>query len=277
MKEVFRSHNEDLEKTMIFRDDMNDTILRLLAENIEDVFWVEDRNRTLYINHTFEKVWGIPCNEILGSTQCLFDSVHPGDKDKIQDIITKKNFAADQSFDFDFRIIRPDNLVRWINARTMPVKNNKGEVIRRVGIARDISEQTKIHEETALLAEMLNLAPALIAIYDENGRCLFANQKTFEVHGYPAEEFLNLRLDEVNVPESADLISKGINALKEQGLAVFEVEHIKKDGSPILLEVVAKTVQWKGCFAILSMATDISERKQMFLELIREKERAQDN
>jgi PAS domain S-box-containing protein len=131
-----------------------------------------------------------------------------------------------------------------------------------LAVARDISEQKKNQEETSLLAAMLEIAPNSITVHDDTGRFLYANQKTFEIHDYSREEFLALNLQNLDVPESAELIQERINAIQKNGSAKFEVEHYKKDGSKIPLEVYVKFVNWKGIRAMLSIATDISERKK---------------
>jgi len=117
-------------------------------------------------------------------------------------------------------------------------------------------------EITGLLAEMLNIAPSSITIHDYKGAPLYANQKSFEIHGYTSDEFMALNLFKLDVPRSADLIEERIRIINENGSATFEVEHFKKDGSVIPLEVYVKLVDWKGKTAMLSIATDISERKK---------------
>lgn len=115
--------------------------------------------------------------------------------------------------------------------------------------------------ETSLLAEMLDVAPNSITVHDFSGRFLYANQKTFEIHGYSRKEFLDLNLQSLDVPESSGLIQERIKAIQKNGHAKFEVEHYRKDGTKIPLEVYVKLVDWKGTQAMLSIATDISERR----------------
>lgn len=147
---------------------------------------------------------------------------------------------------------------------------------RFLGFTKDLTAQILAQEDTRLLAEMLNTAPNSITVHDEKGSFLYANKKTFELHGYTEEEFMSLSLDKLDVPESARYIEQRIKDIKEKGYAVFEVEHFKKDGSKIPLEIYAKLVNWKGIPALLSIATDISERKKWIGELIIAKEKAEE-
>lgn len=251
----------------ILKERFNVDIFLQLAENIDDVFWVRTDNEMIYVNPAFERVWGVPRNEIYENPQIFINSIHPDDFDAVQKILKSEDFLKKGYFNFDYRIIRPDKQIRWINARAFPVLNAKGEVIRRIGLARDITNLKNTLEEKSLLAEMLDIAPNSITIHDEQGNFLYANQKTFELHGYTDTEFMNLKLEELDVPESARLIPERIKTIIENGHAIFEVEHFKKDKSRIQLEVYVKLVNWKGSLALLSMATDISERKKIQKEL----------
>jgi len=262
-------HQDEIIRRILARDgSINVQVLLQLAENIGDVIWLRTDKEMLYINNAFEKIWGIPCSEIYQDPEIFMDSIHPDDKGKVLEILSSEDFRKTGRFDYEYRIIRPDKQIRWIYARTVPVKDDNNKIIRRVGVASDITEQKKSNEEKNILAEMLDIAPNSITIHDEKGRFLYANHKTFELHGFTAEEFMTKTLSEIDVPESAELIGERMKIVKEKGHAVFEVSHFKKDGSIMPLEVDVKLVNWRGIPALLSIATDISGRKKIHGELL---------
>lgn len=259
-------HNEFLHRIGVFTNN-KPNVFKQLVENISEVFWIRTDDEMLYINEAFEKVWGIPCNEIYKNPSVFIETIHPDDKKQVLSILNSDNFKETGIFDSDYRIIRPNNEIRWIHAKTFAVRDSKGQILRRIGIAQDITEQKISKQQNQLLAEMLDIAPGSITIHDETGKFLYANQKTLEIHGYSADEFMSLNLHELDVPETAKLIEKRIKAIKKNGYATFEVEHYKKNGSKIPLEIYTKLTDWKGTPALLSIATDISERKRMLEEL----------
>jgi len=116
--------------------------------------------------------------------------------------------------------------------------------------------------EKSLLAHIVNIAPNSIIVHDFDGKMLYANEKTFEMHGYKKDEFMALNLHEIDIPESEKLIARRMELIKKNGEAVFEASHFRKDGSTFLIEVYVKKIQWGGTPAMLSIATDITERKR---------------
>jgi len=126
----------------------------------------------------------------------------------------------------------------------------------------DVAERKWAEDETRILAEMVDASPASITVHDYDGNFVYANQKTLDLHGYTRDEFLALNLHRLDVPEGARLIAPRMQELRERGEASWEVSHYRKDGTTIPLRVHAKAARWGGQEVILSIATDITERKR---------------
>ncbi len=128
---------------------------------------------------------------------------------------------------------------------------------------RDISEQKNTDERIRTMAELLDIAPNSILIHDFDGKIMYANRKTLELHGYEDEkEFMSLNLHQIDVPESEALIAERMRRIEEKGEASFEVQHFRKDGTVFPLLVYGKKAFWQGKPVLLSVSTDITERKQ---------------
>ncbi|MBW1847961.1 MAG: PAS domain S-box protein [Deltaproteobacteria bacterium] len=124
------------------------------------------------------------------------------------------------------------------------------------------SDRKQSEERFGLLAEMADIAPNSILVHDFDGRMIYANKRTFEMHGYEKDEFMAINLRDIDVPESAKLITSRMKQIEEVGEASFEVSHIRKDGSIFPMLVYAKKIHWADEPAMLSISTDITERKQ---------------
>jgi PAS domain S-box-containing protein len=139
----------------------------------------------------------------------------------------------------------------------------KGVVI----MLEDRTGEIMAHEESALLADLVNASSAAITVSDFMGNFLYSNKKNLDLHGYSLSEFLDLNLRDLDIPKSEKPIAERLEDLKKFGEASFEVLHFRKDGRQIPLEVHAKTARWGDRDVVISIATDISERKRAEKEL----------
>jgi PAS domain S-box-containing protein len=149
-----------------------------------------------------------------------------------------------------------DELERRVDERTFELG------IANEDLEHEIAERTRMEEENVRTALMLDIAPNAVTVHDFEGRFLYANQRTFDLHGYSRDEFMSLTLLEIDAPVTAELIASRMQELREHGEATFQVEHTRKDGSILPMEVYARVTSWGDTRAVLSIATDITERKK---------------
>jgi PAS domain S-box-containing protein len=123
---------------------------RQLAENIDDVFWMEEphANKVLYVSNAYDKIWGRDRTDLYTSLEPLFQSIHPQDRDRYLDTARQPDL---QTYDIQYRIVRLDGEIRWIRDRAFHIYNDQGELYRLAGIASDIT-QTKQAEAEVLRA-----------------------------------------------------------------------------------------------------------------------------
>ncbi|MBN1942040.1 MAG: PAS domain S-box protein [Phycisphaerae bacterium] len=187
------------------------------------------------------------------------------------------NFTEEQQAREHFSKIGYDNVVfetrhRRKDGTVFPVEVSIsdaqiGEEHIAYTITRDITERKRAEEYISQFAQMVDNAPSCILVHDMECRMLYANQRTFDTHGYSAEEFMALNVQDVDVPESAKLIAARMKKIEEKGQARFEVRHVRKDGTMFPLEVYAQKITWIGLPAVLSICSDITERKRNEEEL----------
>ncbi len=154
----------------------------------------------------------------------------------------------------------PDGRI-W-RLRGYPILDDDGNIVNLVVFGYDITEKKLIEDRNSALAEMVDSAPNTATVHDSEGRFVYANRKTFELHGYTPEEFFAINLHELDVPESAEKIEAHTREIIELGESTFEVGHFRKDGSVLRLEVSVKPIVWEGKKGFLSIGRDITERKQ---------------
>ncbi|MCF7838692.1 MAG: PAS domain S-box protein [Candidatus Marinimicrobia bacterium] len=189
--------------------------------------------------------------------------VHPDDLAPVLARIQEAIKDGRRAYHVEFRFRHKDGSYRWILAQSSVLRDAAGAAARVIGSHIDMTEQRVRAERLTLLGRMLDESPAAITIHDTDGNFLFSNRQNMRLHGYDSEaEFLAINLRQLDVPESAALLAERFRRIATEGEARFEVRHFRKDGSTFPLEVLAKRIEWEDRPAILSIATDIAERKR---------------
>ncbi len=120
---------------------------RQIADNVDEVFWLRSNSEMIYVSPCFEKIWGIPVLEIYKNPQIFTEKIHPDDKPIVREIIQSNEFKDKGLFNYEYRIVQPDNKVRWINSKTFPILDDSGKIVKRAGIAHDITERYQNMQE----------------------------------------------------------------------------------------------------------------------------------
>jgi PAS domain S-box-containing protein len=242
--------------TDISRQKERDRNLQVILQTTSDGFWILDRTaRITDVNSAYCAMTGYTRKELIGNSISELDTREtPGQTaERIEKIIER----GSELFETLHR--RKDGSVFPLEVSSAWMEDCGGQF---VCFGRDLTERKQREARIALLGRMLDDAPASITIHDTAGRFLFANKATLNMHGYhDLEEFSKINLHQMDVPESETKIAERIKTIAETGEARFEVAHYHKDGSTFPMEVQAKAIEWNGEPAVLSIATDISERK----------------
>ena len=119
---------------------------RQIAEHLADVVWLRDAatQQTIYVSPAFERIFGRPSAEVMGSIDGFLSCVHPDDRPRVLAQLPKQRSGT---YDEIYRIVRPDGRVRWLRSRASPVEDAEGRVVRLVGLASDITSQRQLEEQ----------------------------------------------------------------------------------------------------------------------------------
>ncbi|WP_447977748.1 PAS domain-containing protein [Candidatus Nitrospira bockiana] len=114
---------------------------RQVVENIREVFWMSDpeKEHILYVSPGYEQIWGRSCESLYRSPGSWLESIHPEDHERVFHAAHAKQRIGE--YNEEYRIVRPEGTIRWIQDRAFPIRDAAGEVYRIAGIAEDITER----------------------------------------------------------------------------------------------------------------------------------------
>ena len=161
--DALQAANERLENEVAERRRSEEAVraseerFRQLAENIMDVFWLEDVGEThnlVYVSPAFEQWSGRKPAEACADGSIFWQMVHADDRERV--VRSYREFTGGrEKFDAGFRIVRPDGSIRWVRARGFPIRDAGGRVQRVAGLAQDITGQKREEERREQLVREL--------------------------------------------------------------------------------------------------------------------------
>ncbi|KQR97447.1 hypothetical protein ASG12_16100 [Williamsia sp. Leaf354] len=166
--------------------------LERVAESVREVVWQRSAaNELLMITSRVEEIYGLDRAAVMADPGLLHAAIHPDDRERVRTAMA----AADHRWRVQYRIIRPDESVRWLDESAVFDPDGDGRII---GSAIDVTETHEVirlaAQRTAVLDAVLNTADTGILILDANERVLSANRGVAELIGYSPSSLIGTPL-----------------------------------------------------------------------------------
>lgn len=224
------------------------------------------------------KIFGYKPGEIVPSLEMFINHIHPEDRKRVQKAIAA-SVSKPIPYNVEFRYTRKDGVEGIGRATGSADFYRDGRAMRISGAIQDITEIRHTEESLRESEEKYRLlfdgiTDAVYVHYispDKPGKFIAVNEAACKMLGYTLDEFSQMRIEDIDIPEQAEKIPAILEKLFKDGYDLFETEHIAKDGRRIPVEVNIRLINFKDIQSVLSVSRDITERKQAE-EAIRESE-----
>jgi diguanylate cyclase (GGDEF)-like protein/PAS domain S-box-containing protein len=244
---------------------------RQMSENIQDAFFLADADgrRVLYVSHAFETIWGRPREELYANSELWLDQIHPEDRSAAMEAYAqglKVGHAA-----FEYRVVRPDGSIRWVELRAFPVRDDTGKVIRIAGVTKDITAHKR---NEGKFQALLEATPDALVVCNGDGDMVLVNSQAVRLFGRTREEMLGHKIESL-IPEHhlGRPPGRGAGSLahpRTPGMgAGMEMHGLRRDGTEFPVEISLSPLETDEGSVVMSAIRDITVRKQAEAELAR--------
>jgi len=242
--------------------------LRILAETVEDVFWMSTPGiqEMIYVSPAYETIWGRSRESLYETPTSFMEVVHSEDRDRLVDI-AKQYHALGKPYKCEYRIIPSEGRLRWISERGFPVLDEHGSLRCMTGVCTDVTErkqaeQALVESENKYRAVVQNAGEGIVVAQD--GVLRFVNPRFTTITGYSHDELIARQFIDFIHPDDRDHMTDIHNRrlAGEDIPRAYELRIIDKHGNTRWLENNGILIEWGGRPASLNFLRDVTDRKK---------------
>ncbi|HEY3618510.1 MAG TPA: PAS domain S-box protein [Candidatus Sulfotelmatobacter sp.] len=212
-------------------------------------------------------LFGIVSDTLSAPREDFYRYLHPADRQHVSQVVTEAREKR-SPYTVEFRSVHGDGTVRWISAAGEFQYSKRGDPVRMLGIAVDITDR-KLAEQALLSSEekfsrAFRESPVVLTLTSaRDHRYLDVNVTFEEATHWRKDEVIGRTPFDINIwadPAEREEFARAV--LERKTLRDFEVRYRRKDGSECVGLASADLMEIEGEQCILSAIVDITDRKR---------------
>src|SRR6266480_3354794 len=216
------------------------------------------------------RIFGLRHDQVPPTFDGFYPLVHPEDRERTARIANEA-LRSGTDYENQFRIVRPDGVVRTVHNQARVDRDASGRPVRVIGVCQDITERKLAEEQVRASQERFrmmveNVRDYAIYILDMNGYVTSWNLGAERIEGYRAEEIIGKHYSCFFPPDHAARGDPGMQLQfpSIQGRYESEGWRVRKNGSQFWAHVIVtplldETGKSRGFSEITH---DVTERKR---------------
>ncbi|HEX7810329.1 MAG TPA: PAS domain S-box protein [Burkholderiales bacterium] len=239
---------------------------RQLVELSPDSIHIHQDGKIVFANSACVRLFGATTAEQLVGRP-LLDFLHPDYRDVVRERMRILYEEKRQIPGMLQKVLRLDGIVVDVEIKAAPFTFEGRPAVQSV--VRDISERIRAEEALRQFRTAMDLSPDLLLLIDRASmRYVDVNDTACRLLGYSRAELLQLGPQDV-APLSREELAQAYDRViaGDRDEATLELQHRRKDGSLLPVEVIRRAVPSRGGHIIVVIARDITERRKAEAEL----------
>ncbi|HNB53479.1 MAG TPA: PAS domain S-box protein, partial [Anaerolineales bacterium] len=191
--------------------------------------------------------------------------LHPEDRDSVTHIMDEA-LEGSSLYHIEFRVVRPNGEMRIVRAQGDVSRDETGRPRRMFGIMQDITELRQAEDELraseARFRIFVDHAADAFYLHNSDSTLVDVNHQACESLGYTREELVGKSPAQFDIGLTPSTLNQLPARLDAGEVITLDTRHRRKDGSTFPVEVRIRPF-WQGNrrYAV-SLARDMTERKQ---------------
>ncbi|HLP40726.1 MAG TPA: PAS domain S-box protein, partial [Fibrobacteria bacterium] len=229
--------------------------------------WNVGTREFVHCSQEFYRLHGLDPSAGIPSWETMQRQIHPEDREYCNEQLDRAIRERTECV-MEFRCILPDGSTRIIQSISHPVLGQDGAPVEFVGTEIDITDRKRAEEllresEARFRTFVDHAADAFFLLdYDSEGRILDVNRQACEGLGYSREELIGKTALEIDTWLTPDDLNRIGERVKSGEVFAFETHFCRKDKTDFPVEVHIRPFLHGGRRLGVSLARDITERKQ---------------
>ena len=163
------------------------------------------------------------------------------------------------SYQIEKRFIRKDGSSAWGLLTVLIVRDDSGEPVEAMGLISDTSLRKAIDRK---YRELFDMGVDAVYLLHENGDVLDANQAAARFLGRTHAEITNMNIGEIDRNFSPEEFREFWRNVPDGEVRVFETTHLRKDGTPVPVEVRGVVFTLNDERVLYGVARELSDDSQ---------------
>jgi PAS domain S-box-containing protein len=211
--------------------------LRRLFDVMEDVFFSVDKenNKVLLVSPSCVHLFGYTVEEFSNDPDLWFAIVHDDDKERV--IEENRRLGKGEDCTAEYRILRKNGEVRWVETRMTPTIGDNGLLVRIDGISSDITKRKEAQQALAnselKFRSLLENSNDAITVTSEELKFIFVTKSMSRMIGYTVEELTSTSVFDFIHPDDHVTVNSLVDMLHETPKTPIHFEirfRVKDDG-----------------------------------------------
>ncbi len=242
-----------------------DNLLRFVVKHTPNALAVFDKDlHYMLVSDRYLQDYGLGDQDIIGQHHY---AVFPEMPDRWKAVHQRcLSGATEESGEDSF--VREDGSTTYNRWACLPWYDSSGHVGGLTVFTEVMTEHKQAEQQLRLAQAALDQSADGMHWMRRDGFHTYVNDTVCRTLGYSQEEFLQMRVADIDPNFPPEAWEPTWNRVKESGSLNFETMHSRKDGTDIPVEVTATYLEFDGQEYICAISRDITERKQAETELL---------